>query len=308
MAKKQKTKGTPRQTSPEMETSLSDVADPGIDDEIQADLQDDKPLERRQIIVLALAGAGAFFVFLFLFFPFDSIVRSLLKSRLPGGTRLEFTDLRPSLLGSTKAEGLIIAREPGFKLEAESATLEMKLMALLRMSPRGSLRLNQGSFSGGPLSGSFKAVDVVLDLNDVATRPPREWEGTAQIRVNQFEPDQMPQIPILQKVPLPLSDIVISRLQLKVTFSGGSMHINQADLQSTLFQLRLEGTGRPVQDLSSMPMDGRICVKPVDDLESRNGMVAMLYNTVSGGGTGETCFKVSGSLAAPSFAPAGAGN
>lgn len=278
------------------------------EDEIQDETLEENPLERRQIVLLVAAGAAAFLVFLLLFFPFDGILRSILKSQLPGGTRLEFTDFRPSLFGRTTAEGLVVARDPGFKLEAESATLEVKLAALLRKSPRGSLRLNQGTLSGGPVSGTFKSVDVVLDLNDIISKPPREWEGTAQLRVNQFEPDQMPQIPILQKIPLPPSDIAVSRLQLKVTFSGGTMNINQADLQSTLFQVRVEGSGRPSQDLASMPMEGRVCVKPVDDLESKNGMVSMLYNTVSGGGTGETCFKVTGTLAAPSFAPSSAGN
>lgn len=278
----------------------TDTEKQGIDDVLEEALDEEALLSGRQRMWVAVAGVVSFITFLLLFFPFEGILKSMLQKRLAPAMRLEFTGMKLGLIGQTKIDDLSLESNGGFRLEAESAVADLKKLALIRLTPEGKVRLNSGNFAIGNFGGSFKSLDVNLDMSAISA-PPAQWEGTIQVKLDRLEPEQLPGL--LAMLPATPEELTIERLNLPLQFKKGVVDFNQTQIQSPLFTVRLEGTGRLSASLSDMSLDGKVCLRPVDDLETRNEGLYNFYIMNGGAAGGELCMKISGMLMSPNLSP-----
>jgi len=265
-----------------------------FDDDID---ESDTRLTPRQRVWAFSAGAISFVVFLIVLFPFEGILRSSLQKRLAPDVKLEFTSMQLGLLGQTKVEDLSV-QSGNFQLEADSLVADLKKWSLLRLAPKGMVRLNGGNFAVGSLSAAFKSLDVNLDMSSLDA-PASDWEGTIQIRLDKVEPEQLPDL--LSSLPISADELTIQRLSLPLQFRRGRLDFNQSQLQSPLFTIRLEGGGKVGASLFDTSLDGKICLKPVDDLEVKNEAMFGFYIMAGGSAGGELCMRLSGMLSSPNF-------
>ncbi|MBW7858715.1 MAG: type II secretion system protein GspN [Leptonema sp. (in: Bacteria)] len=263
-------------------------------------LDESTKLTKKQLTWLIAGGAISFILSFIILFPFDGIIRSSLKSQLPPEVRLEFTNLDLGFFGQTKVEALSIQNEPAFGLEAETVVADIKKLALLRFSPKGKLRLNSGSFNVGSTAASYKAIEITADLNDVR-RPASQWEGNIMIRVQQLEPEELPSI--ISNLPIAADELTVSRITLPLQFQNGQLNFGKSRLQSSLFTVSLEGSGRLSNQLAATMLDAKLCIKPVEDIEEKNPKMHELYIMAGGATGGELCMKLTGLLASPTFTP-----
>lgn len=278
----------------------TETEEQGIDEELDESLEEEARLSGRQRLWVAVAGVVSFFLFFVLLFPFEGILKSTLQKRLAPALRLEFTSMKLGLIGQTKIDDLSLQSDGGFRLEAENAVADLKKLPLIRFAPKGTVRLNGGNFGIGNFGGSFKSLDFNLDMSTV-TAPPSQWEGTIQIKLDRLEPEQLPELlAMLRATP---EELTIERLILPLQFKKGTVDFNQAQIQSPLFTVRLEGTGRLSASLSDTSLDGKVCLRPVDDLETRNEGLYNFYIMNGGAAGGELCMKISGMLMSPNFSP-----
>jgi type II secretion system protein N len=271
-----------------------------FDEESAYEYEEEPQLSRNQRLWAVASGVISFLLFLVVLFPFEGILKSTLKKKLAPAIRLEFATMKPGWIGQSKIEDLSIFTEGGFRLEAETTVADLKKLSLFRASPEGQIRLTGGYLGSGNFGGSFRSLDIRLDLSSVMA-PPSQWEGSIQLKLDRFEPEQLPGI--LAMLPATPEELVIERLTLPLQFKKGTVEFHQTQLQNPLFTVRIEGTGRLGSTVMDSSLDGRVCLRPVDDLETRNEGIYNYYIMNGGTAGGELCMKISGMLANLSFSP-----
>lgn len=268
--------------------------------EVDEFLDEDTKLTKKQLTWLIVTCVISFLISFLFLFPFDGIIRSSLRSQLPSDVRLEFANLNLGLFGQTKVEAFSIQNQPTFGLDSESIVADISKLSLLRFSPVGKLRLNSGSFSVGSTVASYKVIDITTDMNDLR-RPTSQWNGNIMIRIQQLEPEELP--PMIANLPITADELIISRITLPLQFQNGQLNFGKSRLQSSLFSISLEGSGRLSNQLAATMLDAKLCIKPVEDIEEKNPKMNELYIMAGGAAGGELCMKLTGLLASPTFTP-----
>lgn len=269
-------------------------------EDLQEETAEEATLSGRQRLWVVLAGLLSFLFFSFLFFPFEGILRSVLQGLLPPQVRLDFSTVKLGFAGATTVEDLQLRGTDGLYFETEQLAADLKTMALLRRAPQGVIRLKNGSFSAGRFSGTVESVDLTLNMRNMSL-PLSQWEGVMQWKIRGMQPEQLPDI--LNAIPASPQELSIQQLSLPLRFQNGIVDFGQTQLQTSVFVIRLEGTGRLGRSAGQTSLDGRVCLRPVDDLETKNEPLYSLYIMSGGTAGGELCMKMTGTLARPNIQP-----
>lgn len=274
------------------------LEDQELEEEFDEAEEEKSRLSGKQRLWLIVSGVVSFFLFLVLLFPFEGILRNVVLKRLGPNLKVEFSAFKLGLIGQTKIDDLSVQSTSGFRLDAESAAADLQKLALLRFSPKGTVRLNGGNFTMGKFSGAFKSLDITMDMSRLDA-PASQWEGTIQVKLDDLQPEQLPDL--LSMLPVSGDDLSVQRVTIPLQFRKGTLDFGQSQLQSTLFSVRLEGNGHVGASVLNTSLDGKVCLKPVDDLETRNEGLHGVYMMAGGTAGGELCLKISGVLSSPSF-------
>ncbi len=276
--------------------------DPALLDEPGLELDDDfeeTELTGRQKIWIGVSVISSFVLFFILLFPLDIVIRKLLQNP-EIGMQADFTSLNLNAFGSDDIQGFQF-RAGNFAISSPQVESTVSWTGLLRDDLTGIVTLN-GPFDlqAGDVAVQGKKALLKLNLPDSMAQPASTWVGDIELELQGVNFTALP-----SGIPLPLSpsDLRVSQGRIRMGFDGGGVNFEGSSLQTNLFNIRLTGRGTIRGPLATMQLNGRICLRPVSDLQQENPAIYDFYTAFGGAGGGELCFKLEGNLSSPRFLP-----
>lgn len=258
-------------------------------------------LTRYQKWMTGLTILGSFFVFFLILFPYQSALRAFL-STYSRSFQLNYSTLDLSLFGESQLADLILVLPDRSSLESSLVTTTISPINLA-VSGRasGSLVLHNPDLNLKEFSFQAANLDSDFDLDGV-TGNPEQISGSGNIRLKNPQIRKLP-----AKIPLPISpeDIKIDRLLIRFSIEGGNLKLDGSKLDSELFSVRLDGSGKLATPLDRTTLEAKLCLNPSPDLEGKNPTLYGMYLMASGGQDRSVlCYRISGVLASPRIDPA----
>ncbi|MEQ8353458.1 MAG: type II secretion system protein GspN [Leptospiraceae bacterium] len=276
--------------------------DPVLLEEPGTDIDDDfeeTTLTGRQKIWIGVSVLLSFVVFFVALFPLEIIIRSVLQDP-QSGMQADFTSINLNAFGSDEIEGFQF-RVGNFTISSPLVESGISWIGLLKDDLQGNIILN-GKFSlqAGDVAVTGEKAMLKLNLPESLAQPASTWVGDLELELQSVNFTALP-----SGIPLPISpsDLVVSQGRIRMGFDGGGVNFEGSKLQTNLFDIRLTGRGTIRGPLASMQLNGRICLRPVSDLQQENRAIYDFYTAFGGAGGGELCFKLEGNLSNPRFLP-----
>ncbi|MBI38368.1 MAG: type II secretion system protein GspN [Leptospiraceae bacterium] len=276
--------------------------DPSLLDEPGTELDDDfeeTTLTSRQKIWIGVSVISSFLLFFVLLFPLDIIIRKLLQNP-ETGMQADFTSLNLNAFGSDDIQGFQF-RAGSFAISSPQVESTVSWIGLMKDDLEGTVTLN-GPFDlqAGDVGLQGQKALLKLGLPDSMQQPASTWVGDIELELQGVTFTALP-----SAIPLPLSpsDLKVSQGRIRMGFDGGGVNFEGSSLQTNLFNIRLTGRGTIRGPLAAMQLNGRICLRPVSDLQQENPAIYDFYTAFGGTGGGELCFKLEGNLSSPKFLP-----
>jgi hypothetical protein len=280
------------QTS-ETESLLADTG-PDVEDEFE-----ETTLAPSQKFWIGVVTVVSFLLFSIAFFPLDSLLRDMLQNP-QSPVRLNFTSLDLNLFSEDEITDLGF-RAGNFTLNANRVESGLSWLGLMRNDLKGVIAVPEGlSLQAGDLSITGKRANIILDLDKARELPASQWNGAIQLELQDVRFASLP-----SGIPLPLSpeDLEVPAARINASFTSGALSLERSSIQTNLFNISIGGGGRIPGTLGSMVLDGRLCLRPVSNLQEENPAIFGFYTAMGGTGGGELCFLLKGNLSNPQFQP-----
>ncbi len=253
----------------------------------------------RQKIVTGVAVLVSFLLLSIVLLPYEQVLRFTLD-KYARVVRIDFSSIKFSPFGTDEISGLKIALPDGTSLSADAVQSELKIREVLAGNPNGVVSMVGVDINTQNFGMKTRTVEVNISLAN-AGGAMEEMNGDVTVKTGKLDLKKIPEniIPI----PIQTGDVRIASFLLKARFRNGNLVLDETNMKSNVFDLRVTGGGKLQGPLGGTRMDAKVCVKPAKDLETENAGLFAMYIAGGGAAGGELCFAMKGTLGSPAFEP-----
>ena len=270
-----------------------------VEEEEEEELEAGRLTGRQKLTVL-LTVVVSFVIFSIILLPYDLLLREFVFSRIARMVRIDFSSMDLNLFSSDEIEDLSVTLPDGSFVKAASVVSGIKYRDMLAEHPQGTITLNDAQISIGNFAVESSAIQVVMNLRNIRDGMAK-WLGSLSVRTGKLNTQRLEG---LLPVSLPLEGLVMNSLTVNLRFAQGRMTFDGTRAVTNFFAVSFNGAARlAAGGFSSARLDGKICVKPADDLEEKNNTLFGYYLAAGGAAGGEKCFSLRGTPKSPSFNP-----
>lgn len=249
--------------------------------------------QRRWVTLICLVS---FIVFSVVFFPLDVFLRYVLKEAL-AGSQIHFSSLDLNVFGNDRIESFSLAMPEGRTIEAGFIESGLSKAGLISDDLNGKVSITKPAYSGGGTGLSAASIEMNFALSD-ALLPASNWNGSADVNVSGVSVEKIPSdIPL----PIPLEDIRITSIDLKTNWNNGNVNYNGSRINSNMFLIKIDGTGRVrgQGNTTAVDLSGKVCLRPAGNLEQEHPQIYGFYIFQGGAAGGQLCYNISGPVPGP---------
>lgn len=256
-------------------------------------------LSFKQKVFVFLTVVLSFVVFSFVLVPYDLVLREFVLSRFSKMAKVDFSALDINLFSEDEVSNLSVALPNGSSIRAEQVISGLKYRSLISEQLQGAVTLSAVAVNLSGLGFETSTLQTNFDLANITAAMAR-WSGRVSVITGRLE---FQRLPGFLSAALPLDDLVVQSLNLNLRMTRGRLNYNDSVIRTNFFQVNLDGDGRLARDFLSSTLNGKLCLKPAQNLEEKNKMLFDFYTLAGGSLGGELCLGLKGTLKAPNYKP-----